>query len=356
MQRLLSLATLGVLGGLVWMFLSGGGLDQLAVDAPVPATGVGAQAGFPGAWPTQPQAGGPAFTQPTAGANVPPLFDGPKIRIASFNIQDFGPTKAGKREVWVTLAEIIRRFDVVAIQEISSKDQSLMRNFLAAVNGPGRAYDIVLGPRLGNSNQMEQYAYLYDTSRIIVDPSTVYTVGDPENLLHREPLVATFRTRMPEETAFTFILVNVHTDPDVVFTRPTPGAMPGEIDVLAEVYRVVRQASQNEDDVIMLGDFNVDDRRLGRLGQIPGIKPLLLNVATNVRQDKMYDNIILHEPSTTEYAGVSGVFDIRRELGLTNLSQADLEQISDHLPVYAEFYATERDGMGRIAARRTMVR
>ena len=32
MQRILSLATLGVLGGLVWMFLSGGGLNQLATD------------------------------------------------------------------------------------------------------------------------------------------------------------------------------------------------------------------------------------------------------------------------------------------------------------------------------------
>ena len=364
MQRMLSLATLGVLGGLVWMFLSGGGLNQLAVNPAAPGqqpAAPGAGLNLPGLWPTTgpvaQQPNNPAFVQPTAaGAGLPSLVEGPKIRIASFNIQDFGPSKAGKREIVSTLAEIIRRFDVVAVQEISSKDESFLPSFVKFINSTGRAYDFVIGLRLGNSKSKEQYAYIFDTSRIQVDPQSVYTVGDPENMLHREPHVATFRTRAPPESAFTFILVNVHTDPDVVHTKSTPGAMPGEIDVLAEVYRLVRRASQNEDDVIMLGDFNTDDRRLGRLGQIPGIKPLLKSVATNVRQTEMYDNIIIHEPSTTEYAGVSGVFDIRRELNLTNLSPTDLEQISDHLPVYAEFSALETDGTGRIASRRTTVR
>ena len=40
------------------------------------------------------------------------------IKIASFNIQIFGQTKASNQEVMDILAQIIREFDIVAIQEI----------------------------------------------------------------------------------------------------------------------------------------------------------------------------------------------------------------------------------------------
>ena len=93
--------------------------------------------------------------------------------------------------------------------------------------------------------------------------------------------------------------------------------MPAELDALAEVYRVVRRAGGDEDDVIMLGDFNADDAHLGRLGQIPGITPLIRGVFTNTRQNELYDNIIIHQPSTTEYAGRSGVFDVMRQFNIT---------------------------------------
>ena len=40
------------------------------------------------------------------------------ITIASFNIQIFGKTKAGKPDVMAVLPPIISEFDIVAIQEI----------------------------------------------------------------------------------------------------------------------------------------------------------------------------------------------------------------------------------------------
>jgi hypothetical protein len=49
------------------------------------------------------------------------------------------------------------------------------------------------------------------------------------------------------------------------------------------------------------------------------------------------------------------VFDVRKEFNL-NLSLAELEQISDHFPVCAEFSVYERDYEGRIASRRTPAR
>jgi len=360
-QRLLSLGTLGVMGWLGWIFLSGGGLAGIST---APRTGSSGypQPGYPstgsyqspGPWDAR--AGQPTVTSQTgsyqtasAGGNAPPqnVGMGPTITIASFNIKDFGPTKAGKGYVMRELAEIINRFDVVAVQEISTTDEYMVRKFLRLVNQLGsqigRNYDYVIGPRLGVTTQKEQYAYIFETGKIEIDRHSVFTVSDPEGMLDREPLVATFRTRgVDPDQAFTFTLVNVHVDPDLVER---------EMEALALVYKVVRRESRGEDDIILLGDFNTDDRRLGRLGQLPGMLPLIAGVSTNTRQTAQYDNVILHKPSTTEYSGNSGVYDFMR---YKNLSLEQALQVSDHFPVWAEFSIYERDGFGRVASRRRM--
>jgi len=347
-QRLLSLVILGALGGVGWFALKGGGLDQLS-NAPrnqsqtnAPASTGAYQA--PGFWegPTTSPANGNSNFQTVANghAAVGPS-SGPSLRIAAFNIQDFGNSKAGKPYVMHTLADIVQQFDIVAIQEISTKNEYLIPNFVKLINQSGRKYDHVIGRRLGNTKSKEQYAYIFDTSRVMIDHQSVYTISDPDNLLHREPLVATFQAReIDPDEAFTFTLVVTHTDPDVV---------PQELEALAEVYRVVRRSSRGEDDIILLGDFNADDRHLGRLGQLPGILPVIAGVSTNTRQSKQYDNIVIHQPSTTEYTGRSGVFDVMRHY---NLSQKQALEVSDHFPVWAEFSVYERDFAGRIASRR----
>jgi endonuclease/exonuclease/phosphatase family metal-dependent hydrolase len=354
-QRLLSLATMIALGGGVWMFLSGGGLDQLAVDANAPPTQA-ASTSTPGAWNpgTTAPANPPAFPQATTanmpvtiGGAAPQLNDGPTIRIASFNIQVFGDKKLSDSRVAYTLAKIVQQFDVVAIQEIRTQNDRHMEDFIRLVNSAGAHYDYDVSPRLGNSKSTEQYAYVFNTDKIMIDRTSAYTLGDPNNLLHREPRVASFRTTVDADVAFTFTLVNVHTDPD----EPM---LSDELNVLGEVYRVVRRAGGNEDDVIMLGDFNADNVKMGktRLGMIPDLKPLIsgAGVFTNTAQTQLYDNLLIHSPSTTEYVGRSGVYNYAQPL---NLTRAQAEMISDHFPVYAEFSAYERDYNGRIASRAT---
>ena len=96
--------------------------------------------------------------------------------------------------------------------------------------------------------------------------------------------MAWFRVRgPPPDQAFTFTLIDIHTDPDEV-TR--------ELDALADVYRVVRDDGRHEDDIILLGDLNVDDAHLGRLGKVPQIMPAISGVATNTRGTKQYDNLL----------------------------------------------------------------
>ncbi|MCH2113553.1 MAG: endonuclease/exonuclease/phosphatase family protein [Pirellulales bacterium] len=348
MQRIMALATLAVLGGLGYLFLQGGGLSQIAVS-PGSFAPPGRAHYPPGNWNAPPSTHEPyqktstaPRSQRLASAAPSGIAAGPTIRLASFNIQAFGNTKAGKAYVMEALAQIILQFDIVAIQEIRSQNEYLIPNFVDLINrnASGKHYDHVIGPRVGYTSVKEQYAFIFNSERIKVGRQSVYTVGDPDNLLHRKPLVASFNVLGPDpDEAFSFTLVNIHIDPDEVQK---------EVDALAEVYRVVRRSGE-EDDIILVGDFHADDSHLGRLGQVPGIHPLISGVATNTRQTAQYDNIIIHRHSTTEYSGRSGVFDVMRFIN-KNLEQT--LQVSDHLPVWAEFSVYERDFAGRIASRR----
>lgn len=265
---------------------------------------------------------------------------GATIRIAAFNIQVFGQSKLRKPRVMEILAQIVREFDIVAIQEIRSRDQNVMPQFVDLINDSGRTYDFVIGERIGDTSSKEQYAYVFDRQTIDVDRRYVYTVTDPDNLLHREPLVGWFRARGPEpEDAFTFTLINIHTDPDIVEE---------ELSVMDDVFRVVRDDGRNEDDVIILGDFNADDRHFGELGDVPGITWAISDTKTNTRQTKQYDNLVFHGRATTEFTGRAGVVDFMRDFDLT-LDEA--LQVSDHLPVWAEFSIYEGGSAAYVATR-----
>ena len=118
------------------------------------------------------------------------------ITVASFNIQVFGSSKAKNPQVMKILAETVRRFDVVAVQELRTTDEGVMRQFVELINSEGGAYQYVVGPRLGRSNSKEQYVFVFDTQlRIEIDPSSVITVEDPGDQLHREPLIAPFKRK-----------------------------------------------------------------------------------------------------------------------------------------------------------------
>jgi endonuclease/exonuclease/phosphatase family metal-dependent hydrolase len=280
----------------------------------------------------------------TISTNAPPVVrNGKTIRIATFNIQVFGRSKISKPIVVDILARITRHFDVIAIQEIRAKDQDILPLFVEAINNGGRQYDYVIGPRLGRSSSKEQYAFVFDRASIEVDRQQLFTIDDRRNdLLHREPFVGWFRVRGPPASqGFTFSLVNIHTDPDEVAE---------EIGVLDDVMRAVRDDGRNEDDVILLGDFNADDRHFGELGRMPQIAWAISGVPTNTRNTKQYDNLVFFANATQEFTGRTGVFDFMREYNLT-IDQA--LEVSDHLPVWAEFSIYEGGEIGRVATRPT---
>lgn len=290
------------------------------------SVGIPASGSPPAANPPLSQAGGPPTPSTPAASSPAASSYSPTIKIATFNIQVFGTSKLQKTPVMQVLADVVRRFDLVAIQEVRSTDDTVVPQFIAMINSTGAHYDFLIGLRLGRTNSKEQYAFLFNTARIEYDPTSVYTVPDPQDMLHREPLVARFRPKgVPPNQAFTFNMVDIHTDPDETGT---------ELDALASVFVGVQQNGTGEDDVILLGDMNVDEYHLGNLGRLPGIAHVVAGVPTNTRRDKTYDNIVFDRRATVEYTGRWGVLDLMQEY---SLSTTQALEVSDHMPVWAEF-------------------
>jgi endonuclease/exonuclease/phosphatase family metal-dependent hydrolase len=279
-------------------------------------------------------------TGQASNSNQAPAGGEEAIRIATFNIQVFGEDKLQDDRAMDVLVKIARGFDVLAIQEVRAKSQNILPRFVELINAGGRRYDFVIGPRLGRTTSKEQYAFVFDTQTIDVDQSSLYTVDDPDDRLHREPLAAGFRARGADASqAFTFTLVNIHTDPDEVAD---------ELNALDDVFRAVRNDGRDEDDVILLGDLNADDTQLGELARIPYLAVAVSGQPTNTRGTAQYDNLLFDARATAEFTGRSGVVNLMKQFNLT-LDEA--LAVSDHIPVWAEFSVYEGGQPGRLASR-----
>jgi exonuclease III len=252
-----------------------------------------------------------------------------------------------KPQVVEVLARVVRNFDIVAIQEVRAKSDEILPAFVRAVNADGSRYQHVIGPREGRTSSKEQYAFVYDSNRIEVDPSSLGVVPDPQGRMHRPPMHARFRTRInPATMAFTFWLVNIHTDPDEV---------PQELDALTGVFQAMQAARPDEDDVILLGDLNAGPPEFGAFRRIPGIGWAVTGMTTNTRRTKTYDNLVFAQPMTGEYLGHAGVLDLQNSYRLT--PEQALE-VSDHCPVWGAFYPAEArpQGLPAMAGQPAVVR
>jgi deoxyribonuclease-1-like protein len=252
----------------------------------------------------------------------------PRIRVASFNLHAFNEQKLQKVPVIETLVRIIRQFDVIALQHISSRQTDLLPVLTDRVNQSDRRYDFLIGPPVGRE-QKQQFAFLFDTERIETDRGQLYTVDDPQDLLTYEPLVAWFRTTLPQRSqSFTFSIANV---------RLNPLSGESELRLLPDLVRGIRNDGRLEDDVLLAGEFMASSDQLAK---IPGLEMFVAldGVPTTVNGDAMTGNILFPTRATDEFTGKSGVIDFLRQL---NLSFDQASQVSSNLPIWAEFTAYE---------------
>ncbi len=261
------------------------------------------------------------------------------VRIASFHFDYLGVANADKAYLLDIVARVVRQFDVVALQGVSSSGSTIVPELADLVNQTGRKYDYILGAPAAIQHRGMQYAFLFDRQTIFADRTELYTLRDPHDLLHREPLVGWFRAKQAAiEEAFTFTIVNLHTE----LRRHEQ-----ELNVLDDVLFEVRNDGRGEDDVIMLGCFHADDRHLGELGNVSGIVAAIRSIPTNVDSTLQTENIVFQNPATDEFTGRAGVFDFLRAY---NLTVERAREVSNYMPVWAEFSIFEGGERGRADA------
>jgi|DewCreStandDraft_4_1066084.scaffolds.fasta_scaffold00462_22 hypothetical protein len=240
------------------------------------------------------------------------------IKIASFNIQVFGKTKLKNQEVMKYIVQIIKNFDIVAIQEIRSKGQEILPTLTDIL---GNNWDYRVSEPLGRTQSKEQYGFVYNKDKVKIRYCTQVT--DINDVLHREPFIC-----YCQAGNFDFSLINIHTDPDEVAF---------EINILDDI---LKEEINTEKDAIILGDFNASPDKFGELLGIEGISWAVPDsIKTNVIETKNYDNLVFIKTYLNEFV-TGGVFNFKIEY---NLDLNFAKKISDHLPVYGVFRIDLKD-------------
>lgn len=219
------------------------------------------------------------------------------LLIASWNIKEFGQIRERIPESYFYIAEIISKFDLVAIQEVkdSLKDLQVVMRLLGE-NWSYLINDITEGTA-GNS---ERFAYIYDKRRVEFSGLAGEIVLWDE-LTGASTLKQLKRT--PYITGFTagwksFAIINVHLNPnnsreDREIRRLEIQAL---VNVLGEKLRRGRLWTEN---LILMGDFNLYSNNEEMMDVLHdfGFRELdvLKDRPTNVSSTQSYDKIFFLE-------------------------------------------------------------
>jgi endonuclease/exonuclease/phosphatase family metal-dependent hydrolase len=254
--------------------------------------------------------------------------------LATWNIQQFSEKKSWRALKYI--ADIIERFDIVAIQEIKSdlRGLSKLQQIL-----PGK-YRILVSDVTGNA---ERFAFIYD-QRTIEATGLVTDIAleiDPVThegfQLHRMPYCASFKAGR-----FDFTVVSVHIFESNKAFRET------EIQLLARKIKKLSETEQSkvvDRDFFVVGDFNIKtegDRFFEALKNEDFQMPEKLNtLTTNFKRSGTYDKIAWVDRDDFEFNDQCNVVPFYKAVFQDKDPVGGANEISDHLPLWAEFRINE---------------
>lgn len=286
-----------------------------------------------------------------AASGLPDKVTDQNLIVGTWNIKAFGgihPTwdenpGSPKRNLRVlaSLVEVVRRMDVVAIQEVK-RDTSGVRLLLDWL---GSDWGVILTDvTAGVQGNAERLTFVFDRRRVqpsglageIVLPSG--PAGDPVQQFARTPYAVGFQAGGER-----FTLVTAH------IRYGTPAERTPEIRALAvhvahELRDRAAAAAAEEGNLIVLGDFNTEARSgdpnfEAFVSTGLWLPPQLEHLRTAAGgTPRYYDQIAWFRPSLDLiYADRAGVIDfagaVYPELGLREMTA----RVSDHLPLWVEF-------------------
>lgn len=297
-------------------------------------------------------------------ATIPAKAAG-NLLIATWNIRAFG----GLTKKWVSqdgdsprrdfhaavlIAEVLSRFDVIAVQEVKA-DLRALRHVLKKL-GPRWGF-VLTDVTRGDPGNSERLAFVFDTQRVklsglacelVVPEDLQDPLADPVNAFQRQFV------RTPYAVSFlagdkTFVLVTLH-----VNYGDSAADRVGELTGIAKWLR--NWAEQMDDygqNLICMGDFNIDrkDDPLWQaftstgLTPAPGLELLPRTLSSSLAHPDLksfFDQIawfqtVKGKPYLTLTHRKSGNVDFQGAV-FTDLDRNQLSwRMSDHYPLWVEF-------------------
>jgi endonuclease/exonuclease/phosphatase family metal-dependent hydrolase len=224
------------------------------------------------------------------------------VSVASWNLQNFGPVKAGNESLLNFYAEKLACYDVFVIQEIQDPTSQAVESLARKLP----SYDYVISSPAGRGSSKEQYAIFYNTKVVLVDTYD-WTKGEQDDF-ERPPFEATFRVKN-----WTFTLFTIHVKVD---------------DVAQELFCLETLLGSPTQDTILIGDLNADGDNYydGVLHHFLDWQWVITSAmdTTVSKSSNAYDRIIINEAAKNNFLRVGIMNDV------------DGSQ-SDHYLVYAVF-------------------
>ena len=307
------------------------------------------------------------------------------ILIATWNIREFDSAAYGDRleEAMYYIAEIVDRFDVIAIQEVRD-DLKALNRLLKILGSPWKAvFSDVTEGKAGNGECM---AFVYDSrkvyfaglaSELVLPPLETRDengkrVVKPVTQIARTPYMCGFRAGWTN-----FVLTTVH-----ILYGTSKAEDPKRVEEIRQLAQFLRSRTLSRNawsrNYVLLGDFNIFDPSDVTMQAITDagfeVPKELQDLPSNVAQNKYYDQIAFRARqdrfATTSRAGVFNFFKsvfrpedeaeyaeamgdsyhitssgkVRANQSLYYLTYWRTHQMSDHLPMWVELridYSTE---------------
>ena len=251
-----------------------------------------------------------------------------ELRLAAWNIRIMSNKSRTDAEL-MQIARTLADYDFIAIVEL--RDEAVLKRTQKILAQMGKVYQYQFSPAVGRGVK-ERYAFLYKKDLVsVVRSGELYPDGaDGKDDFARDPYWATFRTGQ-----FDFSVIAVH-----VIWGKNVAPRKAEVRALADVYRYVQEANGNEDDVLLVGDFNRNPTDVESYSRIMAI-PLMTRLfqfpqKSHIKDSSLYDNIFFQTDAVTEYLGRCGI-DRFDETDFSNDDKAANLAVSDHRPVWAVF-------------------
>ncbi len=297
------------------------------------------------------------------------------LLLATWNIREFDSGKYGYRaeEPYYYIAEILSRFDLIAIQEVRDGlyPLQLLRRLL------GDDWDfLVTDVTLGTSGNAERMAYLYDRRKVdftglaaeLVLPKEKNAQEEPLQLA-RSPYIAGFRAGWAYLTLATVHIYygkSVAVDPRRLAEITTfSKTIAKNAAKLSGAPQQAPGAAPLPDNLIMLGDFNIFNRKdvtMEAITKAGFVVPEELNniPGSNVAKNKHYDQIAYYKRlARMKPTGRAGVFDFfehvyrledeaeyateRAQKPGRSFKDWRTYRMSDHLPMWIELGVDDAD-------------